>query len=454
MANVKISNLTAATTPVAGTEVLPIVQSGATVKVSIANLTPGLDTITAAKGGTGQTSYAVGDLLYASTTTALSKLADVATGNALISGGVSTAPSWGKIGLTTHVSGVLPTANGGTNLSSFTANGVVYASSTSALTTGSALVFDGTNLRVGTTSSLSVADKMTVVGGNFAVQRTSGITTYKGDNTADGYAGTATNQAFALLTNSVERARIDTSGNFGIGTSSPTGGANRVVDVYGSGSSAINFHNATSGTTATDGGLVGQYGSDLVLYNYEAGIIQFGTSNAERARIDSSGNLLVGTTSQIGVEQVGISFADSSKNGLGIQTQGSTSGAGFIAFRNSSGTNIGSVARVAATNAVVYNTTSDYRLKTVVGAVTGQGERIDALKPVDYQWKEDGQAARGFLAHEFAEVYANSVTGAKDAVDADGNPVYQAMQASTPEVIADLVAEIQSLRKRLAAANL
>lgn len=70
--------------------------------------------VTATLGGTGQTSYAVGDILFASTTTALSKLADVATGNALISGGVNTAPSWGKIALTTHVSGTLPVANGGT----------------------------------------------------------------------------------------------------------------------------------------------------------------------------------------------------------------------------------------------------------------------------------------------------------------------------------------------------
>ncbi len=118
MANTKISALTSATTPVAGTEVLPIVQTATTVKLAISDLTPGLSTITAAKGGTGQTSYAVGDLLYASTTSALSKLADVATGNALISGGVGVAPSYGKIGLTTHVSGVLPVANGGTNASS------------------------------------------------------------------------------------------------------------------------------------------------------------------------------------------------------------------------------------------------------------------------------------------------------------------------------------------------
>jgi hypothetical protein len=145
MANSKISALTAATTPVAGTEVLPIVQSSATVKLAISDLTPGLSTITAAKGGTGQTTYAVGDLLYASAATTLSKLADVATGNALISGGVTTAPSWGKIGLTTHVSGILPVANGGTNAStaSITSfnNITGYTASGATGTTSTNLVF-------------------------------------------------------------------------------------------------------------------------------------------------------------------------------------------------------------------------------------------------------------------------------------------------------------------------
>jgi hypothetical protein len=74
-------------------------------------------TLAAANGGTGQSSYTIGDLLYASGSTALSKLAGVATGNVLISGGVGTAPSWGKVGLTTHVTGTLPVANGGTNSS-------------------------------------------------------------------------------------------------------------------------------------------------------------------------------------------------------------------------------------------------------------------------------------------------------------------------------------------------
>lgn len=87
-------------------------------------------TIAANRGGTGQSSYAVGDILYANTTTTLAKLADVATGNALISGGVGVAPSWGKIGLTTHVSGTLAVGNGGTGATAFTSNGVVLGGAT------------------------------------------------------------------------------------------------------------------------------------------------------------------------------------------------------------------------------------------------------------------------------------------------------------------------------------
>ena len=85
---------------------------GGTITASALDLTTPLPAI---EGGTGQSSYTTGDLVYASSSTAISKLADVATGNALISGGVGVAPAYGKIGLTTHVSGVLPIANGGTN---------------------------------------------------------------------------------------------------------------------------------------------------------------------------------------------------------------------------------------------------------------------------------------------------------------------------------------------------
>jgi hypothetical protein len=169
--------------------------------------------------------------------------------------------------------------------------------------------------------------------------------------------------------------------------------------------------------------------------------------------IDSSGNLLVGTTSA-GTDKVRFSSNGATANQLGLVSADDVTGNGFIQFRRADITSIGSISRVGTTNAVAYNTTSDYRLKTVTGAVSGQGARIDALKPVDYLWKEGNQQARGFLAHEFQTVYPNSVTGDKDAVDADGNPKYQAMQAATSEVIADLVSEIQSLRKRLAAAGI
>jgi hypothetical protein len=106
-------------------------------------------TLVATSGGTGQSSYAIGDLLYASTTTALSKLADVATGNALISGGVGAAPSWGKVGLTTHVSGTLGISNGGTNSTATpTLGGVIVGtgsaySSTAAGTSGYVLTSNG-----------------------------------------------------------------------------------------------------------------------------------------------------------------------------------------------------------------------------------------------------------------------------------------------------------------------
>jgi hypothetical protein len=164
--------------------------------------------------------------------------------------------------------------------------------------------------------------------------------------------------------------------------------------------------------------------------------------------------LLVGTTTRRNNATLTISYSGTTNNGIALIDTVNSSGTEFLAFQNSSATNIGTVARVGTTNAVAYNTTSDYRLKTVTGAVTGQGSRIDALKPIDYLWTEGGQQARGFLAHEFQTVYPNSVTGDKDAVDANGNPKYQAMQAATSEVIADLVAEIQSLRQRLSAANL
>lgn len=133
--------------------------TGTTIGSAVIYRVGGTDVVPA-DGGTGISSYAVGDILYASGATTLSKLAGVATGNALISGGVTTAPSWGKIGLTTHISGVLPIANGGTNLSTLGtalqvlrvnagATALEYATISGGITNGAAsnelMKSDGTN---------------------------------------------------------------------------------------------------------------------------------------------------------------------------------------------------------------------------------------------------------------------------------------------------------------------
>jgi len=91
--------------------------TGITAVGTLATGTWNATIIAALYGGTGFGSYAVGDILYADTTTTLAKLPDVATGNALLSGGVNVAPSWGKIDVATHITGVVPVANGGTGAS-------------------------------------------------------------------------------------------------------------------------------------------------------------------------------------------------------------------------------------------------------------------------------------------------------------------------------------------------
>jgi len=125
-------------------------QSGANTDItSLSGLTTPLS---APQGGTGQSSYTTGDILYASSSTALSKLADVATGNALISGGVATAPLWGKIGLTTHISGTLGVGNGGTGATTLTSGYLVKGNGGSAVS-ASVVYDDGTNVGIGVTPS-------------------------------------------------------------------------------------------------------------------------------------------------------------------------------------------------------------------------------------------------------------------------------------------------------------
>lgn len=91
-------------------------------------------TIAVDRGGTGLTSYAIGDIIYASASTTLAALAGVATGNALLSGGIGVAPLWGKIDLVTHIAGILGVANGGTGASASTGSASVVLSDSPTLT--------------------------------------------------------------------------------------------------------------------------------------------------------------------------------------------------------------------------------------------------------------------------------------------------------------------------------
>jgi hypothetical protein len=184
----------------------------------------------------------------------------------------------------------------------------------------------------------------------------------------------------------------------------------------------------------------------------------FGTNNAERARIDSSGNLLVGATSVISAGKYSSSFAGATENGIILQTTLASTGSTYIGFVNSSSSIIGSVTQNGAST-VAYNTSSDYRLKNTIAPMTGALAKVALLKPCTYKWNADGSDGEGFIAHELAEVVPECVTGEKDAVDADGNPKYQGIDTSF--LVATLTAAIQeqqaiieSLKARLDAANL
>jgi hypothetical protein len=319
-------------------------------------------------------------------------------------------------------------------LSYGTANGVGYLNGSKVLTTGSALTWDETTFTV---------TKPRAYNTRFA---------YDGSNYTDiGYGGTNTvapsNPFYYFNLNGSEQMRLTSTG-LGIGTSSPAAKLN----IGAGGAARFNrSDNATYGEIFNAGAGVGMKFTEA---NSEG--FRFFNGATQAMTIDSSGNLLVGTTS--GNARMRVVATASQSNGIYVTHV--TSGNDVISCENSAttGNNVliafytdatvarGSITYNRGTGLIVYGTTSDYRAKDIYGPVINSGVLIDSVPVYMGKMKDATQERPMFIAHE-TPAYAH--TGEKDAVDADGNPVYQQMDASA--LIPVMWAEIQSLRKRLTA---
>ena len=178
-------------------------------------------------------------------------------------------------------------------------------------------------------------------------------------------------------------------------------------------------------------------------------------SGSERMRITSDGDVLIGTTSisitgqssNSGV-RMGDGFIQAARgNDTQLYLNRLTSD-GDTALFQKNGTSVGSISVTGS--ATAYNTSSDYRLKENVAAITGATERLKQLNPVRFNFIADpDKTVDGFLAHEVSDYVPEAVKGEKDAVDADGNPEYQGIDQS--KLVPLLVATIKELEARITA---
>ena len=366
---------------------------------------------------------------------------------------------------------------------SLTSGRVVYAGTSGNLTGSSAFTFDGTTFQVASAGLIQSTDGT----------RTLGLTANFTASTAGLYS--IGNNPVAFYINSAEQMRLTSTG-LGIGTSSPAAklevtasapevriSSSNAGQTSGSSVGILSFF--TSDPTTPGGAGVAasietlsttSNGSDyaLVISKREgsgggsnfinlgtssSGAISFGTNTSgsatERARIDSSGNLLVGTSTSTGsggVLQVKKTDAGAclyietnspsgTQNVVDIVNAANAAMSQMIRFwvNGYAVTQVGSISTTTTTTA--YNTSSDYRLKNTISPMTGALAKVAQLKPCTYKWNSNGSDGQGFIAHELAEVVPECVTGEKDAVNEDGSIKPQGIDTSF--LVATLTAAIQ-----------
>ena len=296
------------------------------------------------------------------------------------------------------------------------------------------------------------------------------------------------NQPIEFYTNNTERMRIDSSGNVGIGTTSPS----TLMHITGNSGSSDGIHFIAENTRAAGGpaGIVMKSNhGDWKIINSQtvADAIEFidGSAGATRMLIDSSGNLLVGK-SAVAWSDNGFQSENSGKI-LGVTSD--TTGNNFFARKNNAtgtmfafwynSSNIGNI--TSGTSSVSYNTSSDYRLKENVTDVTDGITRVKQLAPKRFNFIVDpDKTVDGFIAHEAQAVVPEAVTGTQDAMrdeeyevtpavlDDDGNVVTEAVMGtrSVPDyqgidqsklvplltaALQEAIAKIEDLETRVAA---
>jgi hypothetical protein len=306
------------------------------------------------------------------------------------------------------------------------------------------------NVGIGTGSPDSNA-RLHVVGGRSYFDASNEFTLRLSQSgTIGGFIGTPASGVLGFYSSAgTERMRIDSSGNVGIGVT-PSGDK---LDVYG---------NIKIGTTANSN-ILNRSESHWIQYNGGATAndtfvrvasinaasigrtISFHTNSAERMRIDSNGNVLIGTTSTL--PSKGIAMLVDTTSGIVRVATNTTSADALCEFFNPNG-KVGQI--VTTGTATSYVTSSDYRLKENVVPMEGALDRVDALKPSRFNFITDPETTvDGFLAHQVAEVIPEAITGEKDAVDEEGNPIYQGIDQS--KIVPLLVGAIKELSAKVAA---